>query len=355
MKVVIATGGTGGHINPALALAEALIKEDSSNEVIFFGSTNRMEANIIQEKGYPFYGTAMEGMKSGINAKVNSAISLYKARQYCKKLLKKEKPDICVGFGNYISVPLIKAAHRLGIPTMLHEQNSFAGKANIYLIRYADAIVTSYPNDTRFPSEKTRLLGNPAINSIKDTNFNKESLTKLGLDPEKPFIVFMMGSLGSETVSKTIDEACSLFNDDYQVVIASGKDNPYVFKTQLNDRIKIVEYVDGKEMLKGCALAITRAGATTISEITAIGVASIIIPSPYVANNHQYFNALELADNDATVLLEEKNLTPETLANQVNDLMSNKSRLEELRTNSRKLAKTNAARDMILWMKELTK
>ena len=142
MKVLIATGGTGGHIYPALALAEIIRKEKSDWEIVFWGSSNRMEAEMIPEHGYRFYGAKMSGMTSGIMAKIKSLVSLMEAERYAKSVLKKEKPDIVVAFGNYISVPVVRAAKKMGIHIMLHEQNSYAGKANRYLARMADQINT---------------------------------------------------------------------------------------------------------------------------------------------------------------------------------------------------------------------
>lgn len=353
-RVLIATGGTGGHIYPALALAEILKETISDVEIAFFGSSNRMEASLIPEKGYPFYGMEMQGMNGGIVAKVQSAVSLVKAYRKCLKILKEFRPDACVAFGNYISVPLILAAHHLHIPTMLHEQNSFAGKANRFLAKYADAIVGSYEsNRSQFPSNKFRLYGNPEASIVAKRHFNTRKCEEYGIDPNKPFVFFMMGSLGSSSVSKVIDESCPLFRPDYQVLIATGKSNEYQFQTKSNNHIRIVEYVDGAAMLNECALAITRAGATTVSEICALGTCAILIPSPYVPNNHQFYNSKELVDHHAAILLEEKDLNKESLVSIVNELMSDSTKRNEMKQNAYALGKTNAAYEMIKWLQEL--
>lgn len=354
MKVVIAAGGTGGHIYPALALADILKKTRPETEILFFGSSGRMEAEVIPAHGYRFHGEEMTGTNGGISAKVHSLLSLVKAGRHCRKLLKEEKPDICVGFGNYISVPLILAAHRMHIPTMIHEQNSFAGKANRLLSRYCDAIVTCYAsNEEQMPKEKIRLLGNPQATTAADTHYDAEDGAKAGLDPAKPFVLVMMGSLGSESVSKIIDEACGMLDEDYQVIIAAGRDNEYQFVHTDSSRLIVVPFVDGKKMLKGCEAAVLRAGATTMAEIGAIGCAAILIPSPYVPNNHQYYNAAEYADKDAAILLEEKDLSAEKLAQTLNALMKDPERRETLRRNTKKAGKADAAYRMIEWMEEL--
>ena len=354
MRIIVSGGGTGGHIYPAMALAEVLRQKHPESEILFFGSQNHMEASVIPNAGYPFYGLKMSGMTSGINAKVRSAVSLIKAERYCMKLLRDVKPDLCVGFGNYISVPLIRAAHRLHIPTMIHEQNSFAGKANRFVANIADAVVTCYEsNRAQMPKANIRLLGNPEATLAARTEWDPQILRDLGLDPEIPFVVFMMGSLGSSTVSQVIDEACGLFDPTFQVVIAAGKDNDYTFRTPSEGKIRIVPYVDGKAMLKGCALAVTRAGATTMAEIGAIGCAAILIPSPYVQNNHQVYNALELVRRDAAVMIEEKDLTAEKLATEVNRLMNDKERCRSIREHAYEADHREAADDMILWMEDL--
>ena len=354
MKVMIAAGGTGGHIYPALALADALKKAEPESEIAFFGSAGRMESSLIPAKGYRFIGMNMAVTNGGILNKINALRLLVKAEAACMKILKKEKPDICVGFGNYISVPLIRAAHRLHIPTMLHEQNSFAGKANKYLSRFADGIVGCYEsNRAQMPAEKTRIYGNPQATAAAKTVFRKECLTEIGLKEDIPFVVFMMGSLGSSSVSEVIDKACPLFDPAFQYVIAAGKSNDYTYKTQSDDHLKIVEYVDGKQMLKGCALAVTRAGATTMAELGAVGCASVLIPSPYVPNNHQVINASEMVKAGAAVMIEEKDLTPELLAGTINELLHDPERRERMKKNAMSQGRPDASEKMIRWMEEI--
>ena len=354
MKVLIVTGGTGGHIVPAIALADILKETRPETSIDFFGSSNRMEATVIPAAAYRFYGVEMSGMTAGLSAKLKSAVSLVKAEKYCTMLLNNLKPDIVAAFGNYISVPAVRAAKKLEIPVILHEQNSFAGKANRYLARYADGIACCYESNLRqFPPEKTRVTGNPAATKAGDVQWDEQCLRDIGLDPAKPFVVFMMGSLGSSSVSAVIDEACSLFSVDYQVVVAAGKDNAYTFQTQSDDRIKIVDYVDGKKMLRGCTIAVTRAGATTVAEIGAVGAASILIPSAYVANNHQVYNAAELVNSGAALMIEEKDLTPNSLATAVNTLMHDDKRRLAMKENARKAGMTDAAYRMIDFMEEL--
>lgn len=352
-RVMITTGGTGGHINPALAFADLLKKQEPDCEIIFVGSDDRMEAELIPAHGYQFIGLRMKSTYGGWINKVKSVLSLIAAERKVEKMLKEYRPDACVGFGNYISVPLIVAAHRLGIPTMIHEQNSFAGRANKMLAKYADAIVGCYEtNLEQFPKDKVRLLGNPESSLAADTKYTGLAAS-YGLRTDLPFVLFMMGSLGSSSVAQVLDGACALFDKDFQVLIAAGKANDYVFKCQ-SDRVKIVPYVDGAAMLKEAELSVTRAGATTLAEITAIGAASVLIPSPYVPNNHQVYNAMELVRSHAAVMIEEKDLTPETLSAEVNRLMHDERERMLLKQNALQLGRRDAAYRMIDWLKELT-
>ena len=354
MKVLIAAGGTGGHIVPALSLAEILREQQPQSKIVFFGSSNRMEATVIPEAGYRFYGVEMSGMNSGISAKVKSAASLFKARSACRHLIEMVKPDILVAFGNYISVPVVFEAKRAGIPVVLHEQNSFAGKANRFLANKADAIVCCYESNLeQLPAAKCRVYGNPAATLAAKSAFHEEEVRNMGLDPKRPFVIFMMGSLGSSSVSKVIDEACDMFDSSFQVIIAEGKDNDYTFTAKSEGNIRIVPYVNGRSMLKGCSLAVTRAGATTMAEIGALGTPAILIPSPNVANNHQVYNAKELADAGGAVMIEEKDLDARRLADTVNSLMRDETKRNAMKENALKAGKSDAAYRMIDLMEEL--
>ena len=354
MRVLIAAGGTGGHIVPAVSLADILMKEKPETQIMFFGSSNRMEATVIPEAGYRFYGTEMSGMNAGLSAKLKSAVSLVKAQRGCTQLLKNFRPDIVVAFGNYISVPIVNAAKKQHIPVILHEQNSFAGKANRFLASKADRIVCCYDSNLeQMPRDKCLVYGNPAATKAKEAQFDRQEVIDMGLDPDQPFVVFMMGSLGSSSVSEIIDEACGLFDEGFQIIIAAGKDNDYQFKTPSEGRVRIVPFVNGRSMLKGCALAVTRAGATTMAEIGALGTAAVLIPSPNVANNHQVYNARELADEGGAVMIEEKDLSAHVLADTVNRLMRDPEERRKLSGNAVKAGKADAAYRMIDVMEEL--
>ncbi|MCF0113733.1 MAG: undecaprenyldiphospho-muramoylpentapeptide beta-N-acetylglucosaminyltransferase, partial [Erysipelotrichaceae bacterium] len=320
MRVLMSAGGTGGHIYPALALADALKKEQ--HEIMFIGSKDRMEATLIPDAGYTYASIDVRGMNGNLIYKLNSARKLLMAERKCKKIIKDFRPDIVIGFGNYISVPVIRSAHRLGIKTMLHEQNSYPGKANLLLARYADAIVGCYEeNLDQFPKDKCKILGNPRASLIKDVTKDKGFFKEFGLSEEVKSAVIMTGSLGSSSVNQVVEETLPLL-DDYQCVVATGKGNYEDFKFKDTDKIKVVPYIDGLKATVNADLLVVRGGATTAAEVASAGVASIIIPSPYVPNNHQYINAKAFEDAKACVLIEEKNLTAKLLSEEMNRLMN---------------------------------
>lgn len=354
--VMIATGGTGGHIYPALALADMIRRREPSCRIRFFGSSNRMEAQLIPDRGYEFTGMEMSGMNGNVLAKIKSADSLLKAQRKCRKMLQEDRPDICIGFGNYISVPLIMAAHKLHIPTMIHEQNSFAGKANQMLAKVADGIVGCYDSClNQFPKSRTRILGNPEASVAAEKQVPADACRAYGIDPNRPFVLFMMGSLGSESVSRIIDQACPMLDPGFEVLIVTGKANEYTFIIGDNERYHIVPYVDGVSMMKLAALSVTRAGATTMAEIAALGAATILIPSPYVPNNHQVYNAMELVRQDAAMMIEEKDLTPVSLSEAVNRLMADSERRADMGARAKAAGRIDAADRMIDWMEDIAR
>lgn len=353
---MIVAGGTGGHIYPSLALASILKKQYPDVEIIFCGSNDRMEADVIPANGYRFIGLDIFTGQGNFSNKVKSLYSLLSSMFLCRQILKAEKPDICVGFGNYISAPLMIAAYLLKIPTLLHEQNSFAGKANLMLANFADAIVVCYENAIRqFPHKKVQLLGNPqesiaAVDNHEDTFFEQYAF-----DKEKPVITFMMGSLGSSSVSRVIDQCLSQIDQNIQILIATGRCNSYDYQTKSDYRIKILPYVDGISALKNSTVSILRAGATTLCEVASVGACAILIPSPYVPNNHQSYNAMALNDKKAAIVIPEKELNAKLLAERINHLVYDESQCALVRKNAKKLAHPNAAYEMVKLMEELTK
>lgn len=349
MKICIVTGGTGGHIYPALALAQKWREQDSSCDILFIGNDNRMEADIIPSYGYKFKALHTSGLVGSALSKAKAIGQLFFAYSKSRQYLKDFNPDIVIGFGGYVSAPVILAAHSLGIHTMIHEQNSIVGKANQLVMDKVDAIVTCYEKCFEvFPKEKTHLLGNPRGTIAIESKLDMDYFLSLGLQPNKKTILIMMGSLGSSSVNILMKDALVGLKDNLQILYVCGKDNAedlHLFGE--NENIHVVEYVDTLKIYNKVDGMICRAGATTIAELTALGIPSILIPSPYVANNHQFYNASVLVRNQAARMIEEKDLNADTLQGQIHSLFENEDMMKKVETNAKAMGKPNAAYDMI--------
>lgn len=349
MKIVISAGGTGGHIYPALAIIKKLKQRNKNVDILYIGTTDRMESVLIPKKNIKYEGIEMKGLnRKNIFKNINVLLCYLKAVSKSKKILKEFKPDVVIGVGGYITLPVAYAAHSLKIKTIIHEQNSIPGLSNKLIAKYADKILVSLPGSIEyFDKSKVVYTGNPRSEEIKEVKkCTKESL---GFSKNKKLVVIVMGSLGSMSVNKIMKDVLSSFHDkDYQVLYITGESYYDEFKKlKVSDNVKICsKREDLLEIMKVTDLIISRAGATIISEITGIGMASILIPSPYVTNNHQYKNALELKENKACVLLEEKFLTKENLLKEIDTLLNDKEKLIIMKNNCLKFAKTNSATEI---------
>ena len=349
MKILIATGGTGGHIYPAISLADYLAKNYKDNSFMFVGNADRMESTIIPQLGYRFLG--IEAAKfNGAENKIKALKTLYKSYQECLKVVESYHPDIIVGFGGYVTVPVIMAGVRNGVKTVIHEQNSFAGMANKALSHFANKVVTVYPsvNDS-FPKRKVVNLGNPRESAVLDLVVDKRNLEEFGFNIKKKTLLIVMGSLGSVTVNEKMVAILNRMKEkDYNVIYVTGKNNYDTMIAQVSesDNVRIVPYIDQLKIASCCDLIISRGGATSACEYMALGLPSIIIPSPYVTNNHQYYNAKAMVDNDASVLIEEKDLEVNSLIAVVDDLLGDDMKLADMSKAARAMSHPYAAKEM---------
>lgn len=346
MKVVITAGGTGGHIFPALALISKLKEKDKNVEILYIGTTNRMEKDIIPKEGIPYIGIEMKGLnRKNIFKNIDVMRTYLKAVSKAKEELTKFKPDIVIGFGGYISAPVIYAAHKLKIKTIIHEQNSIPGVSNKFLSRYVDKVLVSFKESIKdFPNDKTIYTGNPRSEQIKD--IEKIDKTTLGFKKDKALIIIVMGSLGSLTMTKKLKETLPLFkNKDYQVLVITGKDYYDEYKDiKLSSNVKIVPFYNNLiGLMKDADLIVTRSGASTIAEITSIGLLAIMVPSPYVTNNHQYVNAKSLEDDGACIILKEEDFNKDSLVNLLDKTINDKKKLNSMRSALLKRGVTDSA------------
>ena len=346
MKVVITAGGTGGHIFPALALISKLKEKDKNVEILYIGTTNRMEKDIIPKEEIPYIGIEMKGLnRKNIFKNIDVMKTYLKAVSKAKAELTKFKPDIVIGFGGYISAPVIYAAHKLKIKTIIHEQNSIPGVSNKFLSRYVDKVLVSFKESIKdFPNDKTVYTGNPRSEQIKD--IEKIDKTTLGFKKDKALIIIVMGSLGSLTMTKKLKETLPLFkNKDYQVLLITGKDYYDEYKDiKLSSNVKIVPFYNNLiGLMKDADLIVTRSGASTIAEITSIGLPAIMVPSPYVTNNHQYVNAKSLEDDGACIILKEEDFDKNSLVDLLDKTINDKKKLNSMRSALLKRGVTDSA------------
>ena len=325
MRVIVAAGGTGGHIYPALAIINRIKEEDKNSEILYIGTTDRMEKDIVPARGINFVGIEIKGLnRKNIFSNFSVMKKFYKAIEKSKEIILDFKPDIVIGVGGYITAPVLYAAHKLHVKTMIHEQNSIPGLSNKFLARFVDTICVSLPGSiSSFPKNKTVYTGNPRSEEI--LHIDKVSREKFGFSPRKKLVLIVMGSLGSTTMTKKLKDAICLFkNKNYQVLVVTGKAYYDSYKDiDIPKNVVLLPYTEELiQIMKDTDLMVSRAGASIISEITGIGLPSILVPSPYVTHNHQYLNAKELEDAGACQILEEKDFSGEALCHDIDTIFA---------------------------------
>ena len=346
MRVVISAGGTGGHIYPALAIINKIKEKEPNSEFLYIGTHNRMEKDIVPKYNIPFRTIEVYGFnRKQIFKNFKTIKCLIKAKKECKRLIKEFNPDIVIGVGGYVTVPVISAAHKLGIKTFIHEQNSVAGKANLSMSKIVDSIGVSFKSSmNEFPKDKTIFTGNPCGEDALKVIPAKKSEFKLS--ENKKLVLFVMGSLGATRVNEFLVSTMKLFNNkNYEILYVTGnKDYDNIIKEKFPDNVHVVPYVDGlSRIMKKTDLIVTRAGASTLSEIIALDIPSILIPSPYVPNNHQYKNALDLVNVDAALLIEEKDLKGDIIVRTIDSIITDDKRLKSMKNNLKSLKVDNSA------------
>lgn len=349
MRVIISAGGTGGHIYPALSIINKIKENEPDAKILYVGTTYRMEKDIIPKYGIDYYGIKVRGFDRKIS------LSNFKTLKYfidsvrlMKKKIKEFKPDIVIGVGGFVTGPVIYAAHKMHVKTMIHEQNSILGMSNRFLSKYADVVCISLP-DTKVNAKKVVYTGNPSSED-KVPNFDKKEYM---LTPNKKLVVIVMGSLGSKVVNEKMKNILPKFNNkNYEVLYVTGNDYYNEFKDMESKNVKVVPFINNlKRVFKKTDLLISRAGATTISEIISFKVPTILVPSPYVTDNHQYKNALSLVEKDSALLVEEKDLE-EKLVDTIDNIIEDKDKLNKIKNNLSMMEIKNSASKIYELIKE---
>lgn len=355
MRVVISAGGTGGHIYPALAIIKKIKEMEPNSEFLYIGTHNRMENDIIPKYNIPFKTIEVYGFSKSIFGNVKTIFKFISAYKQSKKMILDFKPDIVIGVGGYVTGPVIYAASKLKIKTFIHEQNSIPGKCNKFLSKHVDAIGVSMKSSLEaFPKGKTHFTGNPC--SEEALNMKPASKTEFGLTEGKKLVYIVMGSLGSAAVTEKLKSSIALFNGkEYEVMFVTGKDSYEDIKNvKVPSNVKIFPYVESQaRIMKRADLVVTRCGASTLAEIISLKLPSILIPSPYVPNNHQYINGMDFVKKNAGVMIEEKDLTGELLVSEIDQIINNQARLESMRNNLTDMGINDSASKIYELLKKL--
>lgn len=351
MHILFAGGGTAGHINPALAIAGFIKEKHPDAKISYIGTAKKLEATLVPRQGYDFYTIDVAGFQRKITPEniVRNVVAAYKAVNSsvtARKILKKLKPDIVVGTGGYVSGPVVREAQKLGIKTVIHEQNAYPGVTTKMLSKKANKVLLAYKEAEKYLQTENGCIvtGNP----VRQDLVKAEKLVareKLGLD-NRPMILSFGGSLGAQAINNSVAQLIRYHNGSgkYYHIHATGKYGFEDMKNSLSDitladEISLREYIYDMDVCMAAAdIVISRAGAITLSEIQALGKAAVLIPSPYVAENHQFHNAMSLKNAGAADIIEEKVLTAELLIKTVERIADNKVLLNAMSENAKKSA-----------------
>ena len=356
MRILFACGGTGGHINPAIAVASYIRERHPDAVIQFAGNPKGMEANLVSKAGFDFAPIIIKGIQRKLNWRnikynISSVYYLTTASARAEKLIKAFGPDIVVGTGGYVSGPILRKAAKLGIKTISHESNAFPGVTTKLLAQYVDKILLAVPEAKKYLSDRCQysITGNPVRESILFADREK-ARAKFGFREEDICILSFGGSQGARRLNEAMADllAWEQGKENLRHIHATGMYGVDVFPGLLKERgldpenlphADIREYInDMDDCLAAADLVIGRSGALTLSELEAAGRASILIPSPNVAENHQYHNAMVLANHDAAVVIEEKDLSGQRMCSTVEELIRDPQRLRTLGQNAQKLA-----------------
>lgn len=364
MRFLFATGGTAGHINPALAVASYIKEQYPDSEILFIGTADHMEARLVPNAGFDFKTIKINGFKRSLSPKaiaanIKTVFRLFDSEKASKNIIKDFKPDVVIGFGGYVSGPVLQQAVKMKIPCCIHEQNAFPGITNKQLAKKVDKVMLTVEDAVRHlqPKNEVALTGLPVRGELLNKSKTAARI-ELGIADDKPLVLSFGGSLGARPLNEAMfDIICENADNDsvYHIhsVGTNGKDFLEKFAEngfrQTSEGVykkgnaEVRQYIDNMDTCMAAAdLVVGRAGASSLSEIEAMGKASILIPSPYVAENHQYHNAMALVNRNAARILEEKDLTSDALKELINSILSDKSLLCEIEKNAKAMAVTDS-------------
>ena len=362
MKILFAAGGTGGHINPALSVAQEIRERYPEAEILFVGTKEKLEASLVPKAGFDFAAIDITGFQRSF-APADLLYNLGTLRRLlfvtgqCKRIIRRFQPEIAVGFGGYVSGPVLRTAHRMGVKTAIHEQNAFPGKTNIALSRYADSVMLTYPGAAdHLRSRREPVLTGLPVRAEILTADREEARRRLGFPEDKLVILSTGGSLGADAINRVMCELIPAFlGREFVFVHGCGQQGDWV-PGKLRENgvdpgktpgVTVAEYIyDMASYMAAADLVVTRAGASSLAELQALGKASVMIPYPHAAENHQYHNAMALVKNGAGLVIEQKDLTKDRLAAILEDLSADPEKYRHMGQNARMMAKCDAKKQI---------
>lgn len=352
LRVIVSGGGTGGHIFPAVSIANAIKEQHPDAEILFVGAEGRMEMQRVPAAGYRIVGLPIAGFdRKNLFKNFSVLFKILKSQRMAKKIIRDFKPMVVVGVGGYASGPTLKMAGSMGIPTLIQEQNSYAGVTNKLLAKSAKKICVAYEGmDRFFPAEKIIMTGNPVRQSLLNANINKAAALKsFGLKPDKPTVLIIGGSLGARTINESVlSHLDEIHNSGVQFIWQTGKYYSEEISLRLSEyapvpNLHVTDFISSMDNAYAVAdLVISRAGASSISELCLLKKPSILVPSPNVAEDHQTKNALALSTKDAALFVKDAD-AKDSLISLAIKTVGDKALLASLGENAGKLAFTDSA------------
>ncbi len=366
MRILLAGGGTAGHINPALAIAGYIQSKEADTKVLFVGTQRGMEHTLVPNAGYDIEFVEVEGLSKKLTVKnFKSLCHMLTAKSKCKKIIKDFKPDVVIGTGGYVCAPAVMAANSLGIPTLIHEQNVFPGSAIKLLSKKSSITAISFEESRKYLKDAKNILytGNPIRPSILSVK-RDEARKSLNLKDEK-FIVIFGGSLGAAKInSVALSYIKNLGKDNkYRILFATGErnfketeDRIKEEKITVDEKITVTPYIHNMdEVMNAADLVVCRSGAITVSEISCLGKPSVLVPSPNVTNNHQEYNARALSDKGGAITILEKDFNEKTLNEAIHSILDDENKHEIMCIKSMEQGRKDALEIIYTKVKELIK
>ena len=354
MKYIITGGGTGGHIYPAIAIADELMRRDEETRILFVGAEIGMEKDIVPECGYEIELISADGFGRNLKSNVKAARRVLKGRKQAKDIVKEFEPDAVIGTGGYASAPVVSCAERMGIPTYIHEQNAIPGKTNKFLARNASRIFLGFSRAGSYFKNPERhvVTGNPVRREFA-VGGREEARKALGIRDDCFAVLAFGGSQGAGRLNREMIHIIESNRDDSNLCVYLGTGSYYydAVLSELEDKgispgenLHIVKYIhDMAQVLNASDLIISRSGALTVAEVTACGIPAIFVPFPDATENHQYYNALSVTSAGGAMIIEEKDLDKETMNGLVRELKSNPQKLDEMKKKCASCGTTKAA------------